>query len=70
MAKLHRAGLAQEFDMRGSSTVKHYDLGTSAPNNDPLPGPDYDRPDERVNPTREQQQDRTSDTTERAAKRE
>ncbi|MFJ3988443.1 hypothetical protein ACIPWY_07280 [Streptomyces sp. NPDC090032] len=70
MAKLHRAGLAREFDMRGSSTVKHYDLGTSAPNDDPLPGPDYDRPDERVNPTREQQQDRTSETTERAAKRE
>ncbi|MEU6661133.1 hypothetical protein [Streptomyces sp. NPDC046821] len=58
MAKLHRAGEAQEFDMRGSSTVKHYDLGTSAPNSDPLPGPEHDRADDRLDPGREQQ-DRT-----------
>ncbi|GAA3219519.1 hypothetical protein GCM10020256_24620 [Streptomyces thermocoprophilus] len=28
MARLHRTGLAKEFDMRGSGTVQHYDLGT------------------------------------------
>ncbi|GAA3796161.1 hypothetical protein ACFS5L_32980 [Streptomyces phyllanthi] len=59
MAKLHRVGLAQEFDMAGSSSVKHYDLGSSEPNDDPLPGPDDSR-DGRVNPGREQQQDRTT----------
>ncbi|MDX2938167.1 hypothetical protein [Streptomyces ipomoeae] len=60
MAKLHRVGLAQEFDMSGSSSVNHYDLGSSEPNDDPLPGPDESR-DGRLNPGREQQQDRTTD---------
>ncbi|MGW0706405.1 hypothetical protein ACWD4G_10665 [Streptomyces sp. NPDC002643] len=59
MAKLHRVGMAQEFDMSGSSSVKHYDLGSSEPNDDPLPGPDDSR-DGRLNPGREQQQDRTT----------
>ncbi|MFJ3226387.1 hypothetical protein ACIPJS_23950 [Streptomyces sp. NPDC086783] len=59
MAKLHRTGLAQEFDMAGSSSVEHYDLGSSQPNGDPMPGPDDSR-DGRVNPGREQQQDRTT----------
>lgn len=59
MAKLHRTGLAQEFDMSGSSDVKHYDLGSSEPDADPLPGPDDSR-DGRVNPGREQQQSRMS----------
>ncbi|WP_327726888.1 hypothetical protein OG250_05655 [Streptomyces sp. NBC_00487] len=39
-ARLHTTGLAQEFDMQGSSSVKHYDLGSATPNNDPLPAPD------------------------------
>ncbi|GAA1016651.1 hypothetical protein STXM2123_759 [Streptomyces sp. F-3] len=60
MAKLHRVGLAQEFDMSGSSSVKHYDLGSSEPNDDPLPEPNGSR-DGRLNPDREQQQDRTTD---------
>ncbi|MFE0424792.1 hypothetical protein, partial [Streptomyces sp. NPDC058953] len=57
MAKLHRVGLAQEFDMAGSSDVRSYDLGSAQPNNDPLPGPGESR-DGRLNPGREQQQDR------------
>ncbi|MFJ5833392.1 hypothetical protein [Streptomyces sp. NPDC093089] len=40
MARLHTTGLAQEFDMSGSSSVKHYDLGSSTPNSGPLPEPD------------------------------
>jgi hypothetical protein len=59
MAKLHRVGLAQEFDMAGSSSVQHYDLGSEQPNDDPLPGPEESR-DGRLNPGREQQQDRTT----------
>ena len=59
MAKLHRVGLAQEFDMAGGSSVHHYDLGSSKPNGDPLPGPDDSR-DGRLNPGREQQQDRAT----------
>lgn len=62
MAKLHRVGLAQEFDMSGSSSVKHYDLGSSKPNGDPLPEPDDSR-DGRMDPGREQQQDRTTGRT-------
>ncbi|WP_261400912.1 hypothetical protein [Streptomyces salinarius] len=59
MAQLHRSGLAQEFDMSGSSSVQHYDLGTSKPGDNALPGPDDSR-DGRLNPGREQQQDRTT----------
>ncbi|MFJ7422435.1 hypothetical protein ACIQXD_28110 [Streptomyces uncialis] len=59
MARLHRVGLAQEFDMSGSSGVHHYDLGSAVPNADPLPGPEESR-DGRMNPGREQQQDRTT----------
>ncbi|MFI2411276.1 hypothetical protein [Streptomyces sp. NPDC018947] len=59
MAKLHRVGFAQEFDMAGSSSAHHYDLGSSKPNDDPLPGPDDSR-DGRMNPGREQQQDRAT----------
>ncbi|MGW3568932.1 hypothetical protein ACWDSL_34600 [Streptomyces sp. NPDC000941] len=39
-SRLHKTGLAQEFDVSGSSSVKHYDLGGSTPNNGPLPKPD------------------------------
>ncbi|MER6024676.1 hypothetical protein [Streptomyces sp. NPDC001851] len=30
MARLHRTGLAKEYDMRGSGTVRHYDLGAES----------------------------------------
>ncbi|WP_234433257.1 hypothetical protein [Streptomyces sp. NRRL WC-3549] len=40
MARLHTTGIAQEFDMAGSSSVKHYDLGAAAPNTDDMPLPD------------------------------
>ncbi|MFE2294561.1 hypothetical protein [Streptomyces sp. NPDC059452] len=59
MAKLHRVGLAQEFDMAGSSAVRHYDLGSAQPHDAPLPGPGEGR-DGRTDPGREQQQDRTT----------
>lgn len=39
-ARLHTTGLAQEFDMQGSSSVKQYDLGSGTSNSDPLPPPD------------------------------
>ncbi|MGX4691168.1 hypothetical protein [Streptomyces sp. JNUCC 63] len=69
MAKLHRVGFAQEFDMSGSSSVKHYDLGSSEPNGDPLPDPDDSR-DGRLDLGREQQQDRkTGRTVERVVGR-
>ncbi|EFL23257.1 conserved hypothetical protein [Streptomyces himastatinicus ATCC 53653] len=56
MARLHKTGLAQEFDMSGSSSVKHYDLGGDTPNEGPLPGPDKPgREGGRTDPTREQQ---------------
>lgn len=58
-AKLHRVGLAQEFDMVGSSSVHHCDLGSSKPDGDPLPGPDDSRGG-RLDPGREQPQDRTT----------
>ncbi|MEU3077389.1 hypothetical protein [Streptomyces laurentii] len=61
MAKLHRTGNAQEFDMSGSSSVKHYDLGSAQPNGDPLPNPDDSR-DGRLDPGREQRQGRTDGT--------
>ena len=45
--------------MAGSSSVKHYDLGTSAPNGDPLPKPDEPgREGGRTDPGREQQEGR------------
>ncbi|WMX45057.1 hypothetical protein RGF97_09605 [Streptomyces roseicoloratus] len=59
MAKLHRVGLAQEFDMSGSGGVQHYELGSAEDNGDPLPGPEESR-DGRMNPGREQQQGRTT----------
>lgn len=69
MAELHRKGLAQEFDMSGSSNIKHYELGSSEPNDKPLPNPN-ESTDGRLNPGREQQQDRTTQTpTERAKSR-
>lgn len=40
MARMHTTGLAREFDMSGSSSVKHYDLGGPSSNGGPLPGPD------------------------------
>ncbi|MFF2726980.1 hypothetical protein ACFVS9_03630 [Streptomyces sp. NPDC058008] len=59
MARLHTTGIAQEFDMAGSSSVKHYDLGGSAPNQDSLPAPDGPgREGGRTDPGREQQEAR------------
>ncbi|MEV3928009.1 hypothetical protein [Streptomyces sp. NPDC049944] len=59
MARLHTTGIAQEFDMVGSSSVKHYDLGGSAPNQQPLPAPDEPgREGDRMDPGREQQEAR------------
>ncbi|MEU3775967.1 hypothetical protein AB0F11_22660 [Streptomyces sp. NPDC032472] len=36
MGRQHKVGLAQEFDMAGSSSVKHYELGSGGP----APAPD------------------------------
>ncbi|QCW79389.1 hypothetical protein EQG64_24850 [Streptomyces sp. S6] len=59
MARLHTTGIAQEFDMAGSSSVKHYDLGGSAPTQGPLPAPDEPgREGGRTDPGREQQEAR------------
>ncbi|GAA2424934.1 hypothetical protein [Streptomyces macrosporus] len=59
MGRQHTVGLAQEFDMGGSSSVKHYDLGGSTSNTGPLPDPDEPgRGGGRTDPTREQQQGR------------
>ncbi|WP_239694777.1 hypothetical protein [Streptomyces sp. DvalAA-19] len=59
MARLHTTGIAQEFDMAGSSSVKHYDLGGSAPNQGPLPAPDEPgREGDRTDPDRKQQEGR------------
>ncbi|UQI48888.1 hypothetical protein M1P56_33535 [Streptomyces sp. HU2014] len=61
MGRLHTTGLAQEFDMAGSSSVKHYDLGGSTSHPGPLPGPDEPRTGRdggRTDPDREQQQGR------------
>ncbi|MEV5689337.1 hypothetical protein AB0L68_40230 [Streptomyces sp. NPDC052164] len=55
MAKMHTTGLAQEFDMSGSSSVKQYDLGGSAPNEQPPPAPDEPgRDNTREDPGRDQ----------------
>ncbi|WP_202516493.1 hypothetical protein [Streptomyces sp. SID161] len=43
--------------MAGSSGVKQFDLASSQPDDDPLPGPDESR-DGRMDPGREQQQGR------------
>ncbi|WP_405194322.1 hypothetical protein [Streptomyces anulatus] len=59
MARLHTTGISQEFDMAGSSSVKHYDLGGPAPNQGPLPQPDQPgREGDRTDPGREQQEAR------------
>ncbi len=59
MARLHTTGMAQEFDMAGGSSVKHYDLGGSAPNEGPLPAPDEPgRDGGRTDSGREQQEAR------------
>ncbi|MEU5030497.1 hypothetical protein [Streptomyces milbemycinicus] len=42
-SRLHTTGLAKEFSVSGSSSVKHYDLGGSTPNNGPLPKPEEPR---------------------------
>ncbi|MBY8865522.1 MULTISPECIES: hypothetical protein [Streptomyces] len=39
MAHLHTTGLAKEYDMRGTGTVRHYDLGTGSGDSAPLPPP-------------------------------
>ncbi|MFD3790522.1 hypothetical protein [Streptomyces cyaneofuscatus] len=59
MAKLHRVGLAQDFDMAGSSDVRHYDLGSANPDDNPLPWPGGSG-DGRTDAGRDQQQDRTT----------
>ncbi|MFI6410996.1 MULTISPECIES: hypothetical protein [unclassified Streptomyces] len=57
MARLHTTGVAREFDMAGSSSVKHYDLSTV--NQVPLPPPDEPgRDGDRTDPGREQQEAR------------
>ncbi|WOI59691.1 hypothetical protein [Streptomyces fradiae] len=59
MARLHTTGIAKEFDMAGSSSVKHYDLGGSTANQGPLPPPDEPgREGGRTDPGREQQEAR------------
>lgn len=59
MARLHTTGIAREFDMAGSSSVKHYDLGGSTPNHGPMPPPDEPgRSGDRTDPGREQQKGR------------
>ncbi|MFJ7422432.1 hypothetical protein ACIQXD_28095 [Streptomyces uncialis] len=59
MARLHTTGIAREFDMAGSSSVKHHDLGGAAPNHGPLPQPDEPgRSGDRTDPGREQQKGR------------
>ncbi|MFF0744052.1 hypothetical protein ACFYVL_27015 [Streptomyces sp. NPDC004111] len=59
MARLHNAGIAQEYNMAGSSSVKHYDLGGEAPNSGPLPGPEEPgREGSRTDLGREQQEGR------------
>ncbi|MET9963007.1 hypothetical protein ABZ128_28735 [Streptomyces sp. NPDC006326] len=46
MARLHRTGLAQEFDMRGSSSVQHHDLSSGGSWPEPKdPGRDGTRTD-------------------------
>ncbi|MFB7912380.1 hypothetical protein [Streptomyces sp. NPDC056061] len=59
MARLHTTGVAREFDMSGSSSNKHYDLGGSDSNYDPLPEPSGPGPaGGRTDPGREQQEAR------------
>ncbi|CAM5363708.1 hypothetical protein [Streptomyces atroolivaceus] len=59
MARFHTTGIAREFDMAGSSSVKHYDLGVSDPHQGPLPQPDEPgRAGDRTDPGREQQEGR------------
>ncbi|NUK36980.1 hypothetical protein HRW16_33525 [Streptomyces lunaelactis] len=56
MGRMHTTGLANEFDMGGSSTVKHYDLGGATPNDTSPPQPDDPgRDGGRTDPGREQQ---------------
>jgi hypothetical protein len=58
MGRLHTVGTAKEFDMAGSSSVKHYDLSGSTPPG-PLPGPgETGREGGRTDPGREQQEGR------------
>ncbi|MFD3413461.1 hypothetical protein [Streptomyces cyaneofuscatus] len=59
MAKPHRVGLAQDLDMAGSSDVRHYDLGSANPDDNPLPWPGGSG-DGRTDAGRDQQQDRTT----------
>ncbi|MFI1285250.1 hypothetical protein ACH4U5_31615 [Streptomyces sp. NPDC020858] len=40
MGRQHVVGLAREYDMAGSSSVKQYDLGSSSSNDAALPDPD------------------------------
>ncbi|MFC0599371.1 hypothetical protein [Streptomyces palmae] len=64
MGRMHKTGLAQEYDMAGSSSVKHYDLGGKTPSTQPLPAPDEpSRDGGRTDPNREQQKSRTDATT-------
>ncbi|MFC9858884.1 MULTISPECIES: hypothetical protein [unclassified Streptomyces] len=59
MARLHTTGVAREFDMAGTSSVKHYDLGGSASHYGPLPQPNEPgREGDRTDPGREQQEGR------------
>lgn len=43
LGRLHRTGLAQEFDMRGSSSVMHTDITEAKGPSNPVPQPDVSR---------------------------
>ncbi|WP_329115566.1 hypothetical protein [Streptomyces sp. NBC_01353] len=57
MQRLHRTGLAQEFDMRGSSSVRHQDL-TVLPSSTPVPDTDPGRDGTRKDPDRTREANR------------
>ncbi|MFF8608221.1 hypothetical protein ACF06X_20030 [Streptomyces sp. NPDC015346] len=57
MARLHKTGLAQEFDMRGSSSVRHQDL-TDGPGPGVVPEADPGRDGTRQDPERGREENR------------
>lgn len=53
MAELHRAGVAQEYDIRGSTDIKHYNGNVPPPGHQPdLPKPPDNRDGSRTDPGR------------------
>ncbi|MFE1231809.1 hypothetical protein [Streptomyces sp. NPDC058745] len=57
MQRLHTTGLAQEYDMRGSSSVRHQDL-TDVPGPSAVPEVDPDRDHTRKDPERGREENR------------